>query len=147
MNKLSLAGLLCVFLAMPVLSTADDDPIAKRQDVMQDVRKAAKPIGAMLRGQAEFDAETFEASLAVFAKSAAVYGDLFPEGSESGGDTEAAATIWSDRDGFNAEITKWADAVAAAQAAGASNADEFRAAAVPVMQTCKACHDGYRVDN
>ena len=72
-------------------------------------------------------------------------GELFPEGSESGFDTEAKPNIWSDREGFDAALNAWAEAVDAAIAANPQDLEALGAAAGPVFKKCKACHEEYRV--
>lgn len=133
------------FLAPPV--SADDDPIHERHELMEAVGDAAKPVGAMLRGKSEFDAGVVEETLGVWAKAGAEFGDLFPEGSETGGDTEAAPAIWEDREGFDAALAKWRDAVDAAIAADPQSLDAARPAIGEVFDACKNCHDSYRIED
>ncbi len=131
----------------PLVAVADNhDPIAQRQDIMSNTREALKPLIGMTRGEVEFDAQTVSESLAVFANTAEKAPALFPEGSETGGDTEAKATIWSDREGFNQRFADFADAVAAAQAADIQSLDALQPQLQGVLKTCKGCHDNYRVE-
>ncbi len=138
--------LLALALSPLVVLAADDDPIPQRQDLMSDTREALKPLIGMSRGQVEFDAATVSDSLAVFATTAEKGPALFPEGSESGHDTEARDTIWSDPDGFQQRFTDFADAVAAAQAADIQSLEGLKAELNGVLGTCKGCHDDYRVE-
>ena len=86
-------ALLSLAVVLPLLATADGhDPISQRQALMSDTREALKPLIGMSRGQLDFDAGTVSESLAVFAHTAANAGELFPEGTETGGDTEAKDT-------------------------------------------------------
>ena len=128
------------------VALAGSDPIKARHELMEDTRDAAKVIGGMLKGEKPFDADAAMAALMVWKKTATEAGDLFPEGSETGQDTEAKATIWTDRDGFNAALEKFSTAVDAAIAANPDNLDALKAAAGPVFKTCKGCHEGYRVE-
>jgi len=141
--------LICTLLfTIPLMTAiAQDDPIKQRQQLMKEVRQAAKPLGGMMRGSAEIDADTIAESLAVFERAAATYGDMFPKGSETGGGTEAAPAIWSDREGFEEILDKWAAATAAAQGMTVTTQDEARAALGPVFQNCKGCHDNYRIED
>ena len=142
-----ICGALALSLALPLLGSADDhDIIAKRQDLMSNTREALKPLIGMSRGEVEFDAVTVAESLAVFGNTAEKAGDMFPPGSETGGDTEARATIWTDRDGFNEKLADFGDAVAKAQAAGIDSVDALKPQLQSVLGTCKGCHDDYRVD-
>jgi cytochrome c556 len=114
---------------------------------MEDVGSGAKTIGAMLEGERPFDAAAAMEALQTWDHAADVFGDLFPEGSETGYDTEARPTIWTDRAGFDAALSEWSDAVDAAVAADPQSLDDLQAAAGPVFKKCKACHEDYRVED
>ena len=138
---LSLAAL-CVFAGFAIAD--DSDPIKERKSLMEDVKDAAGPVGKMLRGDLDYDQATFAASMDAFLTAGYAFGDLFPEGSESGMGTEASPAIWSDREGFNAALKKWTDAAKAARQANPATFDEARPLAGQVMRNCKACHDDYK---
>ena len=127
-------------------AVAGSDPIKARQHLMEDTRDGAKVIGGMLKGEKPFDAEAAMSALKVWKKTATQAGDLFPEGSETGHDTEAKSTIWSDREGFNEKMAIFNTEVDAAIAANPESLDALKAAAGPVFQACKGCHDGYRIE-
>lgn len=132
---------------LPLVAVADNhDPIAQRQALMEDTRDALRPLIGMTRGQVDFDADTVKNSLAVFATTAEEAPALFPVGSERGGDTEAKATIWSDRAGFDHAFNQFGEAVATAQAAGIQSLDQLQPQLQGVLKTCRDCHDGYRVE-
>jgi cytochrome c556 len=134
-------------LALPLLALADGhSPIEQRQDLMEQTRDALKPMIGMTRGQVDFDANTVSESLAVFAMVAEKAPALFPEGSETGFDTEAKETIWSDRAGFEQAFENWANATAEAQAATIDSVETLQPALQGVLKTCKGCHDDYRVE-
>lgn len=126
---------------------AGEAPQEIRHEVMEGVRDAAKSVGGMLKGELEFDAGVVKESFATWADAAATFGDLFPAGSESGYDTEARDTIWSDRDGFNAALAAWSEAIDAGIAANPQSLEELKPAAGPIFKQCKACHEDYRVDD
>jgi len=128
-------------------AVAGDSPQEQRHEVMEDVGAAAKTIGKMLEGETGFDAASAMNSLTTWRDAAAVFGDLFPAGSESGYDTEAKATIWSDRAGFDEALQNWATAVDAAIAANPQDLESLQTAAGPVFKTCKGCHETYRVED
>mgnify|MGYP001814813557 CR=1 FL=1 len=132
---------------LPLVAVADNhDPIAKRQALMEDTRDALRPLIGMTREKVDFDAETVSNSLAVFAKTAEQAPSLFPAGSETGGDTEAKATIWSDRAGFDQAFENFGEAVAAARAADIQSLEQLQPQLQGVLKTCRDCHDGYRVE-
>ena len=145
--KLISVSVLASALAVTTLAFAADDPIDARKELMEGVRDAAKPVGGMLRGEQDYDAGQVTTSLTTFKEAAAKFGDLFPEGTESGSGTEAAPAIWEDRDGFNEVLMAWADATDAALAAAPQTLDEARPVLGAVFKNCKGCHDNYRIED
>ena len=131
-------------LAIAVCAGASESILQERSEMMKGVRTATKPVGEMLRGDAEFDAATLQESLAVYADASARLGDLVPPGSEGG---KAASAIWEDPDGFAAEIQKWQEAVDAAIEANPQDLAAARPVVSPILQSCKSCHDGYRIED
>jgi cytochrome c556 len=133
-----------VFIA--TVAFAGSDPIKERQHLMEETRDAAKVVGGMLKGNTEFDAEAAMAALKTWKNTATKAGDLFPEGSETGHDTEAKSTIWSDRAGFDEKMADFNTAVDVAIAAKPDTLEALKPVAGPIFNTCKGCHDGYRVE-
>lgn len=128
------------------LALAGPDPIESRQELMEETRDAAKVIGGMLKQQQAFDAAAAMDAFKVWQKTAAQAGDLFPDGSGVGHDTEAKITIWTDRAGFDEKMADFGSKVDAAIAASPDSLEALNAAAGPVFKACKACHEGYRVE-
>jgi cytochrome c556 len=126
---------------------AGDDPVHERHELMEEVGDAAKPIGQMLKGERDFDADVVMASLKTFDKAADKFGGLFPPGSETGEGTEAAPAIWEDRAGFDKALVTWGDAVDAAIAANPQTVEETKPVAGPIFNACKGCHDDYRIED
>ncbi len=145
-KKMTRLFLVSAVLSMVSVATAEDDPLHERHELMEDVRDAAKPMGEMLKGEREYDAEVVMASLTTFSNVAKVFGDLFPEGTETGGGTEAAPAIWEDRAGFEARLAQWAEATDAAIAAKPATLDEAKPVLGKVFGSCKDCHDTYRIE-
>jgi cytochrome c556 len=118
-----------------------------RHEMMEDVGSAAKTIGAMLKGEAAFDAPVANAALEVWAEAAWDFGKLFPEGSDTGFDTEAAPAIWTDRAGFDEQLRQFSAATEAAVEAGPQDLEALKAATGPVFKVCKSCHETYRIED
>lgn len=144
-KSFTLAAIISV-TALSVAPVSAQDAIAERQQAMKSVGGAMRVVGGMARGQVDFDAAAALEAFETMNEVAGRYGSLFPEGSETGGETEAKDTIWSDRAGFEAEIAKFESATAAAVAAAPQDMDSFRAAFGPVGQSCGSCHEVYRID-
>jgi len=125
---------------------AGDDPILARQQLMEETRDAAKVIGGMLKGQEPFNAKAAMSAFEVWKNTAAKVGDLFPEGSDTGHDTEATQFIWTDRAGFNEKLANFATQVDAAVAAKPESLAALKVVAGPVFEACKGCHEGYRIE-
>lgn len=145
MIRLTASLILSTFIISSV-AFAGPDPIESRQDLMENNGDAAKVIGGMLKQKTAFDAEAAMEALKVWQKTAMEAGDLFPEGSGIGHDTEAKITIWTDRAGFDKEMADFGSAVDAAIAAKPDSLEALDAAAGPVFKTCKGCHEDYRVE-
>lgn len=147
MKALMSVGLAACLAAGLAAAPAGANPIEDRQAAMKQVGDAMKVVGAMMRGQRDYDAAAALAAFAAMNESAARYAGLFPEGSETGGDTEAAPAIWSDRAGFEEAVAKFESDTAAAVAAAPADMDAFRPVFGQVASNCKACHETYRIDN
>ena len=137
---------LAVAFAASSLALAGDDPRHERHELMEDVKDAAKPVGLMLRGEAEFDADALMASLEVFHDASGVFGDLFPPGTETGLNTEAAPAIWEDRAGFDQALADWRAAVETAMNAEPATLEDAKPVVGPIFNACKNCHDNYRIE-
>ena len=125
---------------------AADDPRLERHELMEDVGKAAKPVGAMLKGEADYDLDVLLDSMTTFKTVSESFGGLFPKGSETGEGTEAAPAIWDDRAGFEAALGKWQDATQAVIDAQPATLEDAMPLAGAVFKSCKNCHDTYRIE-
>ena len=141
------AAVLAATLVATSIAVASDSPQHQRHELMEGVGDAAKVVGGMLRGQTEYDAAAVMESLQTWDDASAKFGDLFPAGSETGEGTEAAPAIWEDRDGFNAALKDWADAVDAAIGAAPATLEDGKPVLGPIFQACKGCHDNYRIED
>ncbi|MGB2324574.1 MAG: c-type cytochrome, partial [Candidatus Puniceispirillales bacterium] len=71
--------------------------------------------------------------------------DYFPEGSQQP-PSEAADTIWSDAEGFNAAIDNYVRSVRAVNAAAlAKDKSAIMAAIKETSDSCSSCHNAFRV--
>ncbi len=141
------AWILGSFAALMVSAAlaGSEDPIHQRHELMEDTRDALKPLVGMVKGEVAFDASVVESSFATMKHTADVAGSLFPPGSDTGGDTEAKSTIWTDRAGFEQALVDYDMAVDAAIAAKSQSVEELKTVLGGVTKTCKGCHDGYRI--
>ncbi|MCR9120678.1 MAG: cytochrome c [Phyllobacteriaceae bacterium] len=127
------------------VSIAQDDPIAERQEAMKTMGRSMRVLVPMARGQADYDAEAALAAFVQMNDAAQNYGDLFPEGTETGGDTRAKPEIWTDREGFDTAVADFKEDLAMAVSADIGSLDAFRPVFGAVAQNCGDCHEDYQV--
>jgi len=123
-------------------------PLKARQGQMAIIAMNLGALGAMAKGEMEYDAAVAQAAADnLVAVSTIGQGALWPEGSDGEAieGTTAKSTIWSDNADF---LAKWGDfgknATAMAAAAG-GGLDSLRPAMGGLGGTCKACHDKFRI--
>ncbi len=118
------------------------DAYQDRHMAMEEINDAMKPLAAIAKKQAPFDAAVVKASATTIADNLKKAAALFPAGS-GGGESLAKPEVWTDAAGFEKTMK---DAQAAAVALQ-SVADEagFRPALGALGGNCKACHDKYRL--
>jgi len=136
---------LALFVFLPQAATAASVQ-EERHELMESAKDAAKPVGEMLKGERAFDAAVVEESFGTWEHVAATTGDLFPPGSETGYDTKAKSTVWTDRAGFDQALQEFSTAVSMAIEAAPQDVEALKTATGPVFKACKGCHDGYRVE-
>ena len=144
--KTLISSLFATSLFFASVAFAGDSPQHERHELMESAKEAAKVVGPMLQGEREYDNAAAMESLHAWAGIAEKFGGLFPEGSETGEDTEAAPAIWEDREGFDAALVEWNDAINAAIEANPATLEEAKPVLGAVFGACKNCHDTYRIE-
>ncbi|MCY0146208.1 cytochrome c [Hoeflea sp. G2-23] len=124
---------------------AADEPQVVRQELMKKNGGAVGAMAKMVKGEADFNADAVLAALTSISEVAGSFGEYFPEGSETGFETEAAPAIWSDRAGFDAALAKYKTDADAALAAAPADLDALKAVFGPLTKNCGACHETYRL--
>ncbi|WP_349371044.1 cytochrome c [Salinarimonas sp.] len=130
----------------PAIVVAQGDPIAERQEIMKGVGDATRTGVQMVRGERPFDLDAARNAFVVYVDASERMPDLFPDGTETGGDTEASPAIWEDKERFVVLFTEWGDA-AAAGLEQTTDATTFQAAFGTATQSCRTCHTDFRLDN
>ena len=149
MKRLALA--LSVVAMSATAGLAADDPIAARKALMQSNGAVVGVAAAMMKQELDYNPAVAKAAIAALHGVAMAYGDFFPEGSDDAARSNASPKIWQDMAGFEAELAKFQDATAKAREiagkAGPADADAFKAAMGPIFDSCKTCHEAYRLEN
>ena len=106
-SVLSLPTLVAASLVCGVSAQAAGDAAVDRQAIMKQNGAATRILAGMVKGETEFDAVAAQLAMGTLHSAALGFGYMFPDGSQTGANTEAAATIWSDRAGFDAAVAKY----------------------------------------
>lgn len=142
-TKLTVAGLALALAGGAAYAQAD--AIKQRKETMKAVGGSMGTLVKMVKGEEPYDSAKAKAAVETMAAKAKGFDALFPAGSEKGGETEAAAKIWSDNAGFKAALTKFETTANAQVAVAAKDLDGVKASVGALGATCKGCHDDYRV--
>jgi cytochrome c556 len=117
--------------------------IKERQDHLKAIGDAVKPVGAMYKGEADFDLAKVQAALKVIQEKAPLLPPLFPEDSKTGNDTEALPIIWDEKADFESRYKKLGEAAKAAEAS-ITDEETFPDTWKEVMGNCSGCHKKFR---
>jgi cytochrome c556 len=118
------------------------DAFHDRHMAMEAVGDAMKPLAAIAKKQAPFDAAVVKASATTIAENLKKAHAAFTPGS-GGGESRAKPEIWSDRAGFDKQMK---DAQAAAVALQSVKDESAFAPTLGALgSNCKSCHDKYRL--
>ncbi|PSJ61369.1 c-type cytochrome [Pseudaminobacter soli (ex Li et al. 2025)] len=123
------------------------DPISERQAIMKSNGKALKSISAIAKGEQPFDADKVMAALKTLNEDAQKIDveKLFPDGSQTGGDTTASPKIWDDMAGFQKAVDKFKADTASAVTASPASLDDLKVEFGKVAKNCSSCHEGFRI--
>lgn len=128
---------------------AAEDPIATRKAMMQNVSAATKMGAAMLKGQMDYDPTAGQLVLRVMNQAALGVGELFPEGTQTGGETTVSAKVWEDMAGFKAALAKFqtdtASELMKPEETEFFDKESFTTAFIKVTKNCGVCHKVYRL--
>ena len=121
--------------------------VKARQKGLKTLGAAFKTIRDELKGGSPDAAKIREASVDI-TQAAGAIGNWFPAGTgpDSGVKTDAKPEVWTDsagfataREAFIREANKWA------QLGNSTDASAWKEGAASLGQSCKGCHDKYRV--
>lgn len=115
-------------------------PIHDRHELMEEVGANAKKIGAAAKAGKPTDAQVPAEEI---AQALAKFVGMFPAGSESPL-SRAKPNVWTDKAKFD-ELAKKNEQAAMALAAVAKAGGDLKAPSGAMFQTCKTCHDEFRV--
>lgn len=133
-------------MSVALATASAASPEAERQELMKTVVKSLKSVIPMAKGEAEYDAAAAKAAMEAMNAVPDKFVLLFPEGSTKEADTEASPKIWENFEDFKAKANELKTASASAMEAADKGQEAFKAALFgPVTNTCKGCHEAYRI--
>jgi cytochrome c556 len=150
MNKTIGAGLCAALIASAGFAashtmSSSNKAVSARHAQMQMIGYHTGLLGAIAKGEADYDAATVKTAAANIAALAALDGGtLWLDGTAQGevDGSRAKAEIWSDPAGFAGKFKDLEKAAMAMMEAG--DAAAVGAAMGGIGGACKACHEGYR---
>jgi cytochrome c556 len=151
MRKLIVSAALGSLLITSIADAQERDPIQAeikyRQAVYTLIGAHFGPIGAMMRGRADFDLAAVQSNATTLSAVAPLAVNSFTLESHAE-NSDALSAIWENRADFDEKMNNLQMGVAgfAEAAATATGVDDLREAFGNVGGTCKACHDDYRAE-
>jgi cytochrome c556 len=141
-------------LSIAAISTVTADEQKSPEEAAIDYRKAGfgmikhhfGPMGAMVKGEKEFNAEEFAKNAEAVAALSKFPMNGFIAGSDMG-ETEAKDNIWSNMDDFKKKMeTFQVEATSLAEIAKGGDMAAIKPQFGKVGESCKACHKEYKKD-
>ncbi|OQX05571.1 MAG: cytochrome C [Thiothrix lacustris] len=124
----------------------EEAAIAYRQSSFTMIKHHFGPMGAMVKGEKEFNAEEFAKNAEAVAALSKFPINGFTPGSDMG-ETDAKSNIWTNMDDFKKKMeTFQVEAASLAEIAKGGDMAAIKPQFGKVGETCKACHKEYRKD-
>lgn len=155
MKKLFLATAALATLGMTTAAIGEshvekNPAVEARQSLMHLLAFNIGTLGAMAKGQMEYDAEAASAAASNLATLATVNQmAMWPEGTDNASieGTAALPAIWEEGSDIGAKVTALQEATAALASTAGDGLEAVQAGMGPVGAACGACHKAYRASN
>lgn len=138
---------LAALVAGGAFAQAVDGAVKARKSHMQLYAFNLGPLGAMAKGEMEYDADVAKARAANLAALVSLdQSGYWPEGSAQGQveGSRALPALWESGDDVMAKAVALNEAVTALNAAAGTDLAALQGAMGPLGQACGACHEKYR---
>ncbi len=124
-----------------------DDLVKYRQSIYQVIGAQAKVMGAMVKGEIDFDAEVLHQRALNMGNVGKLLGETYVPATRDVEESNILPAAWEDMDGFSAKGKAFGTALEELIAASGEpgfDAAKAKPAVGKLMKSCKACHDDYR---
>lgn len=147
-RKIALGGVALAMSAGAVFADGHlEGAVKARKGLMQLYGHNLGILGAMAKGEMEYNAETASAAAGnLMAYVQTNQGSLWPQGSDAGSmeGTRALAKMWETFPAVLENSKAMASSSVAMNAAAGNGLDALRGAIGDVGKACKGCHEAYR---
>jgi len=130
-------------VAMAGAAVSAGNPVEERQATMKQVGQTMKEAAAFTAAQTPFDAGKVKGLMDTVAGDAKKLKGLYPADSASDPKTSADPKVWQNKADFDKRLAEMGTLATAA--AKAKDTDSFKPAFKALGDTCKSCHDVYRM--
>ncbi|MCJ8517393.1 cytochrome c556 [Pseudorhizobium tarimense] len=143
LTSLALAAALGCLCLSP--AAAQEEPQVVRQNLMKEIGRSMGALGAIAKGEKPYEASVVQTALETIATNAKAFPDQFPEGSETGMETEAAPAIWENMEDFRTKAEELSSEAETLLASMPADQAAVGAAMKTLGSTCGTCHETYRL--
>ncbi|WP_375056704.1 c-type cytochrome [Zobellella sp. DQSA1] len=140
-------GLFATTVAAQANLFKPEDAVEYRQSIYQVMRAQVGVIGAMTKGDIDFDAEALHQRALNMGNVAGLLGETYFPDTQGVTGSNLLPKAWNDMDGFRAKGQNFGSSLQELiEVSGQPGFDAAKARPVvaKVMQSCKSCHDDYR---
>ena len=130
-------------LSLASVAVSAGSPVEDRQAIMKHVGQTMKEATAFTSAATPYDAAKVKGLMDGLAADAKKLKSLYPASSASDPKTAADPKVFANKADFDKRLAEMGTLAAAA--GKAKDTDSFKAAFKPVGDTCKSCHDIYRM--
>jgi cytochrome c556 len=140
------ALMLAIFTASATIAADPDEAVTARQEILKNMGKEMKALGAIAKGDIESDrAALIDSAKHMYAQSAGPWVYFGQETSVARVDNKAKSTIWSDPKGFQTAQQNFIKAASELnQVAATGKPDDVRAKIDALGAACGACHKNFK---
>ncbi len=142
----SLVGVVLMISALPTLAHSSKDPIESlviyRHALFGLIDTHVEKMGHVVKGHQAYNQEEIQISADVVAALAKVAEQGFAIESAVKG-SDAKPDVWKNKEDFAIELQQLID-TSEALANNAGNENDFKTNFIPLVKTCKSCHNKYR---
>ncbi|PSJ41067.1 c-type cytochrome [Zobellella taiwanensis] len=143
----AVTGLFATTVAAQANLFKPDDAVKYRQSIYQVMSAQTSVMGAMVKGEVDFDAAALHQRALNLGNAASLLGDTYFPETRGESTSNLLDKAWDDMDGFQAKGQAFGSALQdliAVSGEADFDAAKARPVVTKVLQSCKSCHDDYR---